>query len=89
MPFVKTVRERRAQAFGMLFLRSDAPEYPTHGVLWLQLEGRLVVAPEEYEVSFLEEQAFIGLCFRMTASFLDTLAHRDPKYSALAVSTVH
>lgn len=90
VPFVKTVREQRAQAFGMLFFRSESPECCVdHEVFWLRLEGEVIVAADDTETGLLEERAFMGLCFLMTATFLDTLAHRDPKYSALAISTVH
>ena len=89
LPFVETVRKQGAQAFGMLFFQSDSTECPKSGVLWLQFKDGLVLATEHFEVNFLKVQPFMDLCFRMAATFLDTLAHRDPKYSALAVSTVH
>lgn len=89
VPFVKTVREQRAQAFGMLFFRSESPEYVDHEVFWFRLDDEVVVATDDTEIGLFEERTFMDLCFLMTATFLDTLAHRNPKYSALAISTLH
>lgn len=34
LPFIKAIRERGAQAFGMLFFQSNSTEWPKQGVLW-------------------------------------------------------
>lgn len=89
LPFIRPVREEGAQAFGMLFFRDGSTEWPKHGVLWLRLERGLVVAPEDSEFHFLEDQSFMDLCLRMTSVFLTALARRDPKYSDLVFPVVH
>ena len=89
LTFVESVREEGAQAFGMLFFRDGSTDWPKHGVLGLLLEEGLVVAPEDSETRFLENQASIDLCLRMTTTFLTALAHRNPKYAVLVLPTVH
>ena len=63
--------------------------WPEHGVLGLLLEEGLVVAPKGSETRFLENQASIDLCLRMTTTFLTALAHRNPKYAVLVLPTVY
>jgi hypothetical protein len=73
----------------MLFFTADSATCPKHGVMWTRFEDGLQLTPEDSERHLFDDKKLVGLCIRVTATFLDALAHRDAKYAPLAPPRVH
>jgi hypothetical protein len=80
-----TVRERGAQAYGMLFFKSISPRCPKQGVVWERFDDDLQVTAAANE-AYLLDRWFHALCIQMVAMFLADIAGKDARYAWLAPS---
>jgi hypothetical protein len=89
LPFASGIRERGAQAFGMLFFETNSPVCPKLGVLWQRVDTRLELTPDDSERHFLDNEGFFDLCTQVVVNFLSALAERDAKYAGLVPPRLH
>ena len=89
LPFVGTIRDSGAQAFGMLFFDTNSPVCPELGVIWQRFDSGLELVPDDSEQHFLDDDAFVDLCTQIVVNFLSTLAESDAKYAWLAPPRLH
>jgi hypothetical protein len=89
LPFASGIRDRGAQAFGMLFFDTSSPVCPQLGVTWQRFDSGLEVVPDDSERHFLDNEAFLDLCVQIMVNFLSSLAERDAKYAWLAPPRMH
>ena len=83
LPMSKPIREQGAQAYGMLFFKSDSPRCPKQGVIWERFEDGLEVMAADEE-RYLFGKSFQALCIGIVATFLVETAKKDGKYAWLA-----
>jgi len=88
LPMSKPIREQGAQAYGMLFFKSDSPRCPKQGVIWERFEDGLEVMAVDEE-RYLFDNPFHALCIGMVATFLAETAKKDAKYAWLAPPQMH
>ena len=61
LPMSKPIREQGAQAYGMLFFKSDSPRCPKQGAIWERFEDGLEVMAVDEE-RYLFDKPFQALC---------------------------
>jgi hypothetical protein len=79
----KQIRDRGAQAYGMLLFKSESPRCPTRPLVWERFVDRLEVTAEAEE-RYLLDKPFHALCIRMVTIFLAETARKDAMYACLA-----
>ena len=84
----KQIRDRAAQAYGMLLFKSESPRCPTRPVVWEWFVDGLEVTAEAEE-RYLLDTPFRALCIRMVVIFLAETAKKNAMYAWLATPQLH
>jgi hypothetical protein len=84
----KQIRDRGAQAYGMLLFKSESPRCPTEPVVWERFGDGLEVTAAEQE-RYLLDRPFHALCIQMVTIFLADTAKKDATYAWLAPPQLH
>jgi hypothetical protein len=84
----KQIRDRGAQAYGMLLFKSESPRCPRLPVVWERFGDGLEVTAEAEE-RYLLDKPFHALCIQMVTIFLTDTAKKDAMCAGLVRPRLH